>query len=165
MPQENQFLLGLGVSFVAIAAVSAGMMLAMRRSFVQQAQLQEQPGSELPPGLTPARTPQEKVSGCYLNKGGPELEALLRATRPGRFCSLCEGDGARLKLEEVGCVCDCGGVAEPSVTDRLRVLCCQCCCCCCRPAGGGWSEAERLSRCSCSAEKCDRRVRIVTVSV
>lgn len=42
-----------------------------------------QPGRNLPQGITAARTPQEKIRGCYINKGGPELQEVLRHTRPG----------------------------------------------------------------------------------
>lgn len=81
--QENQFLLGLGVSCVTVLVMSAVLMLCMRRSFEHERQLQAQVGRNLPAGTTAARTPQEKVKGCYINKGGPELQEMLKHTRPG----------------------------------------------------------------------------------
>lgn len=81
--QENQFLLGLAVSCAALTAIAAVLMLLMRRSFAQGQQLQEHVGRNLPANITPNRTPQERIKDCYLNKGGPDLQEMLKYTRPG----------------------------------------------------------------------------------
>lgn len=81
--QENQFLLGLAISCAAVTAIAVVLMLLMRRSFMRQQQLQDQVGHNLPAGITPERTPQQKMKDCYLSKPGPDLQEMLRFTRPG----------------------------------------------------------------------------------
>jgi hypothetical protein len=81
--QENQFLLGLAISCAAVTAIAVVLMLLMRRSFARQQQLQDQVGHNLPAGITPERTPQQKMKDCYLSKPGPDLQEILRFTRPG----------------------------------------------------------------------------------
>lgn len=74
--QQNQFLLGLAIGCAAVTVIAVVLMELMRRSFVRQQQ-QDQVG------ITPERTLQQKMKGCYLSKPGPQLQEMLRNTRPG----------------------------------------------------------------------------------
>jgi hypothetical protein len=80
--QENRFLLGVAVSVVVVTLVSVVLMLLMRHSYAHEQKMSEQVGRDLRAG----RTPQEKIQECYLNKGGEDLEKMLKHTRPGK-CS------------------------------------------------------------------------------
>lgn len=84
--QENQFLLGLGVTCTVLAGTAVALMFVMRRSFEQEQQQQDQVGRNLPAHLTADRTPQQKIKDCYLNRGGPALQEVLKYTRPGTQC-------------------------------------------------------------------------------
>lgn len=76
-------MLGVAVSCVVVTLVSVLLMLLMRRSYAHEQKMSEQVGRDLPEGLAPGRTPHEKIKGCYLNEGGPELQEILKLTRPG----------------------------------------------------------------------------------
>lgn len=109
--QDNQFLLGVAVSCVAVTIVSLVLMLLMRQAYTREQKLSEQVGRDLPEGLTPGRTPQEKIKGCYLHKGGPELRDILKLTRPGEFW-------ATLLDCKQHCEPDCGVDSGGSATRR-----------------------------------------------
>lgn len=82
--QENQFLLSLGITCAVLAGTAVALMFVMRRSFAQEQQHLDQVGRNLPAHLTADRTPQQRMKDCYLNKGGPALQEMLRYARPGR---------------------------------------------------------------------------------
>lgn len=80
--QENQFLLSLGITCAVLAGTAVALMFVMRRSFAQEQQHLDQVGRNLPAHLTADRTPQQRMKDCYLNKGGPALQEMLRYARP-----------------------------------------------------------------------------------
>jgi hypothetical protein len=131
--QENRFLLGVAVSCVVVTLVSMMLMLLMRRSYALEQKMSEQVGRDLPEGLTPGRTPQEKIKGCYLNKAGPELQEVLKLTRPGEYvattaggvlCGGCRGLGLDMEDREVhssSCYDTCSGrLAVPGSSHKCE---------------------------------------------
>lgn len=88
-------MLGVAVSCVVVTLVSLVLMLLMRRSYALEQKMSEQVGRDLPEGLAPGHTPQEKIKGCYLNKGGQELQEMLKLTRPGKCITTATGSVRR----------------------------------------------------------------------
>jgi len=80
-------LLGFAGTTVVVVITTVVLMLWMHNAFSKERELSKQVGRQLP-GITPGTTSESKIKDCYINKGGRDLEELLKHTRPGGLLAL-----------------------------------------------------------------------------
>lgn len=113
--QENQFLLGFAGTTVVVVITTVVLMLWMHNAFSKERELSRQVGRQLP-GITPGTTLESKIKDCYINKGGMDLEELLKHTRPGGLLALSSPAGHSCTL-----VCTCPCQPYPQLYDGTQL--------------------------------------------